>query len=175
MKSIIRRKLEKSNRKIKRRLAQARKCTDSGRPVFRRAGSSYDIAERTQAFTHGAIGAVHDLVNGTGLIQQLDSRLELLKIHRPYHESDHVLNIAYNVMCGGQRLDDLELLRNDEVYLEALGVDAIPDPTTAGDFCRRFGPGDVEAMMEAINTSRLEVWKRQGFEFTLALQNENPL
>jgi len=78
-------------------------------------------------------------------------------------------------MCGGQRLNDLELLRNDEVYLEALGVDAIPDPTTAGDFCRRFGPGDVEAMMEAINTSRLEVWKRQGFEFTLALQNENPL
>ena len=29
----------------------------------------------------------------------------------PYHESDHVLNIAYNVLVGGQRLEDIELRR----------------------------------------------------------------
>ena len=63
-------------------------------------------------------------------------------------------------------MDDLELRRNDEVFLDALGVESIPDPTTAGDFCRRFAASDIEAMMEAINDSRLEVWKRQGPEFT---------
>jgi len=111
---------------------------------------------------------MHDLVLGTGLVERLDAALHLLKVHRPYHESDHVLNIAYNVLCGGRTLDDLELLRNDEVFLDALGVEAIPDPTTAGDFCRRFGPGDIEALMDAINATRLEVWRRQGPRFTAA-------
>jgi hypothetical protein len=134
--------------------------------VLRKARARYEIAERTQAIAHGGIGVVHDLVLGSGLVEQLDERLNLLKVHRPYHESDHVLNIAYNVMCGGRTLDDLELLRNDEVFLDALGVEAIPDPTTAGDFCRRFDPAAVEALMEAINVTRLEVWKRQGPGFT---------
>ena len=73
-----------------------------------------------------------------GLIEMIDRHLHLLKQHKPYHESDHVLNIAYNMLAGGTRLEHLELRRNDEVYLEALGAQRIPDPTTAGDFCRRF-------------------------------------
>jgi hypothetical protein len=124
------------------------------------------MGERARAIAHGGLGAVIRLVALSGLVRRLDERLELLKVHRPYHESDHVLNIAYNVFCGGQTLDDLELRRNDEVFLEALGVEAIPDPTTAGDFCRRFQGADVVALMEAINETRLEVWKRQGAAFT---------
>ena len=57
--------------------------------------------------------------------------------HEPT-QSDHVLNIAYNLLAGGECLEDIELWRNDEVYLDALGAQRIPDPTTAGDFCRRF-------------------------------------
>jgi hypothetical protein len=45
---------------------------------------------------------------------------------------------VYNVMCGGQVLDDIELRRNDVAFLDALGARTIPDPTTEGDFCRRF-------------------------------------
>ena len=71
--------------------------------------------------------------------EAIDRHLQLLKIHLPYHESDHVLNIAYNLLAGGTCLEHLELLRNDEAYLDALGARRIPDPTTAGDFCRRFG------------------------------------
>jgi len=73
-----------------------------------------------------------------GLIDAIDRELHLLKVHLPYHESDHVLNIAYNVLCDGDCLQDLERLRNDEAFLDALGAKRIPDPTTAGDFCRRF-------------------------------------
>ena len=109
---------------------------------------------------------MHDLVLGSGLIEAIDERVEVLKIHRPYHESDHVLNVAYNLMCGGRTLDDIELRRNAEVFLDALGVEAIPDPTTAGDFCRRFAPADIEALMSAINSARLRVWERQGPRFT---------
>jgi len=101
----------------------------------------------------------------SGLIEGIDAGVEVLKLHRPYHESDHVLNIAYNALCGGQTLDDIELRRNDEAYLDALGATAIPDPTTAGDFCRRFEGAHIERLMEAINEARLTIWARQGPDF----------
>jgi hypothetical protein len=85
-----------------------------------------------------------------------------LKVHLPYHESDHVLNLAYNVLCGGTRLQDLERLRHDVAYMNALGADLIPDPTTAGDFCRRFDQPDVVALMEAINQVRPKLWTGRG-------------
>jgi len=91
----------------------------------------------------------------------IDRRVEVLKVHLPYHESDHVLGIAYNILSGGTCLQDIELRRNNEVYLDALGAQRIPDPTTAGDFCRRFHERDIEALMEALNETRLQVWRRQ--------------
>ena len=134
--------------------------------MLRRKRAQHEVADRTRAIGQGGIGSVHDRVLGSGLVDRLDEWVEVLKTHRPYHESDHVLNIAYNVLCGGRTLDDIELRRNDEALLDALGVEAIPDPTTAGEICRRFGPGDIEALTAAINTARLTVWKRQGSRFT---------
>ena len=79
----------------------------------------------------------------------------------PYHESDHVLNIAYNTLTGGTCLDDIELRRNDETFMDGLGVERIPDPTTAGDFTRRFCEEDVVELMEAINSIRPKLWKKR--------------
>jgi len=87
--------------------------------------------------------------------------LHLLKRHLPYHESDHVRNIAYNILGHGDCLEDLERLRNDEVYLEALGAQRIPDPTTAGDFCRRFSAAAVMTLREIINRVRRTIWHKQ--------------
>ncbi|MDA0283998.1 MAG: transposase [Planctomycetota bacterium] len=100
-----------------------------------------------------------------GLQSAIDSRLNLLQVHRPYSESDHVLNMTYNLLCGGQRLEDIELRRNDEVFLDAIGADALPDPTTAGDFCRRFGEPHIRLLMEAFDEARLQVWQQQSAEF----------
>ncbi len=100
-----------------------------------------------------------------GLVKTIDEELELLKVHAPYHESDHVLNITYNVMVGGVRLEDIELRRQDEVFLNAVGAQRIPDPTTAGDFCRRFTAADVQTLQEIINEVRLGVWGRQPAAF----------
>ena len=105
------------------------------------------------------------LARNTGLIKDIDSTLVLFKRHLPYHESDHVLNIAFNILAGGKRIEHLELRRNDEVYLNALGAERIPDPTTAGDFCRRFSETDVMILMDAINETRLRVWSEQPREF----------
>jgi len=105
------------------------------------------------------------LARQTGLVKAIDDRFKLLKRHLPYHESDHVLNIAYNILCNGDCLEDLERLRSDQVYLDALGAQRIPDPTTEGDFCRRFTRQDVQTLMDTINAVRLGVWKQQPEEF----------
>ena len=63
------------------------------------------------------------------------------------------------------RSEDIELWRNDEVYLDALGAQRIPDPTTAGDFCRRFEAQDVELLMNIINDVRVGIWRGQSEAF----------
>lgn len=153
---------------MERRLEQARggmKARHDG-PEFRAQRVHYEMSDRTRAVSQGGIGAIQALVHRVGLAARIDEQLPLLKVHRPYHESDHVLNIAYNVLCGGRTLDDIELRRNDRVYLDALGARAIPDPTTAGDFCRRFSEEDIWTMMDALNDTRVEVWRRRGAELT---------
>ena len=109
---------------------------------------------KTRAIACGGIGAIHLLVRKLGLAEAIDERLHLLKFHLPYHESDHVLNFAYNALCDGTCLDDIELRRNDVVFLDALGADRIPDPTTAGDFCRRFTADDVETLQDVFDQTR---------------------
>src|SRR4029453_2954812 len=63
---------------------------------------------------------------------------------------------------GGTRLEDIERLPHDPAYLNALGADLIPDPTTAGDFCRRFTEADVGELMERINAVRPQLWTGRG-------------
>ena len=135
------------------------------RPMLTAANIHYEIADRTRAIAAGGIGAVHSVAKKLGLAEAIDRDLHLLKIHMPYHESDHVLNMAYNLLAGGTCLEHLELRRNDEVYLDALGARRIPDPTTAGDFCRRFTADDVNTLQEVFNEIRLKVWRQQPDEF----------
>lgn len=72
-----------------------------------------------------------------------------------------MLNLAYNVTCGGARPQDIERLRHDTAYMNALGAELTPDPTTAGDFCRRFTETDVATLMEAIKAVRARLWADQ--------------
>ncbi len=164
---MIRRQLRNFRKRIQRRLdRENKKCDDDGKPVLRGSGALYEIADRVRAVASGGVALIHQMVKAIGLDKQIDDRVHLLKIHRPYHESDHVTNIAYNFLAGGECLEHLELLRNDESYLDILGARRIPDPTTAGDFCRRFTSGDtVDALQEAINEARIRVWSAQPNEF----------
>lgn len=160
----LRRRLAREHKMIESRLADAVAPNAAG-PVLGRANIAYEFSERTRGVAHGGMGMIARLVDAVGLAAEIDASVELLRQHRPYHESDHVLNIAYNALCGGKRLDDIEARRNDAVFLDGLGADALPDPTTAGDFCRRFDDATVMALQDAINRCRLGVWARQADEF----------
>ncbi len=164
MKASIRKKLTRRKRRIERRL-RPKKFKERSKPMLAASNIQYDVAERSRGLAAGGIGGMHLLAQKTGLVETIDRHVHVLKRHLPYHESDHVLNIAYNILAGGRRLEHIELRRNDEVYLDALGAERIPDPTTAGDFCRRFERRDIELLMEAINETRLKVWRQQPAEF----------
>jgi len=160
----IRRQLEARKRRIQYRLDK-NKLRNLDKPVFTASNIHYEFAERGRGITYGGIGALHLLGNRIGLARAIDERLHLLKVHLPYHESDHVLNIAYNALCGGTCIQDIELRRQDEVFLDAIGAQRIPDPTTAGDFCRRFSAADINTLIDAFNDVRKGVWARQPATF----------
>ena len=133
--------LRNRKRRIQRRLDPERGWSDQAEPIMKASNIHYEMAEKSRAVNCGGIGAIHLMINKLGLRQEIDSRLHLLKKHLPYHESDHVLNLAYNALLEGVRLEDIELRRNDEAFLDGLGAQRIPDPTTSGDFTRRFEEG----------------------------------
>ncbi|MBW2591928.1 MAG: transposase, partial [Deltaproteobacteria bacterium] len=130
-------------------------------PMLSASNIHYDVDGRNKGIANGGIGIIHQMVGKCGLVNEIDRHLELLKRHLPYHESDHILNMAYNVLAGGHCLQDIELLRNDEAWLDALNAEIIPDPTTAGDFLRRFDEDDILELMEAKNTLRKKIWNQQ--------------
>ena len=96
MNSKIRKQIERRKRRIARRLDKKdnRGCD---RPIMTASNIHYEIADRTRATANGGIGAMHLLVRKLELDQAIDHHLGLLKIHLPYHDSDHVLDIAYNL------------------------------------------------------------------------------
>ncbi len=157
-----RRNSARRKRRVESRRAGARRRGSRPKPVFSAGGLRYEIGARTSAMSFGGIGAVRRLVSKLSLAREIDRRLDLLKRHLPYHESDHVLNIAYNLLCGGARLEDLNGLRHDAAYMDALGADVIPSPTAAGDFTRRFSESDVVELMECVNAVRPKLWRGRG-------------
>ncbi|AOY59034.1 hypothetical protein dsmv_3629 [Desulfococcus multivorans DSM 2059] len=160
MTPIISKKLKNRKRKITRR-TRRRNWEDRPRPMISGSNIHYEFDGRSKGIAGGGIGIIHTLAERTGLMDELDERLEILKRHLPYHESDHVLDIAYNLLAEGSCLEDIELLRNDEAWLNALGAELIPDPTTAGDFLRRFDEDQIIELMEAKNEIRKKIWRRQ--------------
>jgi hypothetical protein len=159
----------KRQERIRRRLDKTSREEGAGlsgeRPVLQGGNVEVDFSERHRGTCYGGLTVIHQLVQELGLAAAIDRRLELLKLHKPYHESDHVLNFAYNALCDGDCLDDMELRRTDEAYLDSLGARRTPDPTTAGDFCRRFQERDVRTLLDIFNETRLKVWQRQGASF----------
>ena len=153
--------LRDRKRRIERRLDAERRWSEQSTPMLRASNIHFEMAERDRAVNYGGIGAIHLMGQRLGLAEQIDGRVQLLKRHLPYHESDHVLNLAYNALLDGQRLEDIELRRNDETFLDGLGAQRIPDPTTSGDFTRRFDQEAIVDLMEAINSTRKRVWKKQ--------------
>lgn len=160
----IHRKMAAAKRRMENRLRR-RSHGDTAQPVLTAGNIHYEPAERNRGIAAGGIGAMHLLARQVGLIEALDAKVHVLKQHKPYHESDHILSMAYNLLAGGTRIEHLEQRRQDQTFLDALGAQRIPDPTTAGDFCRRFDAPEIQTLMETINDVRVPIWQQQSETF----------
>jgi hypothetical protein len=157
-----RRNSARRRRKVQARQRQAGHWGERSEPMLTSGKISYEIGGNVEATPFGGLFAMHRLVTRLGLVTAIDANLELLKIHLPYHESDHVLTLAYSVLCGGTRLEDVDRLRTDVPLMNGLGARLLPDPTTTGDFLRRFTEADLLTLMEAINSVRPQLWRVRG-------------
>jgi hypothetical protein len=121
------------------------------RPMIAGAVSGYEVSGKVTALSCGGIGLVHQMVRSLGLAEAIDRHVHVFKRHHPYHESDHVLNLAYNIVCGGTCIEDLELLRGNEAYLDALGAFRIrirrPRATSCGASTKRRSLGSFAPCM----------------------------
>lgn len=121
----------------------------------------YEVSGRVSGVSCGGMGLIHEWSRAYGLPEAINRHVHVFKVHKPYHESDHVLNLTYNFLAGGRCIEDLERLRQSEPYLDLLRCHRIPDPTTAGDFLRRFEDEEqVQGLMDAIDEVRVRVWKK---------------
>ncbi len=125
----------------------------------------YELADKQQAISAGGVGTLLQLAKQLDVRKEINDAIPLFKLHLPYDEADHVLNIALNLLAGGECLEHIEDRRNDEAYLNAVGAERIPDPTTEGDFCRRFSVENILQLMTGFNRIREKVWKQQPHEF----------
>jgi len=142
----LRQQLRKRNQKIRRRIDKRDGIFQS--PAIRATTTTFELSEKTQAISCGGIGVIMQMVKLLDLRKYINDAVSVFKLHLPYDEADHVLNIAMNLLAGGTCLEHIELRRTDEAYLNALGAERIPDPTTAGDFCRRFDAIKIMELMQ---------------------------
>lgn len=164
MKAKKRKKAEERQAALQARLAH-KDFTSPSEPLLGDVPIRYELADRMRVISMGGIGAMHTLVMKLHLPELLNAKVSVLKRHLPYWESDHILSPCYNILTGGKPLQDINRLRQDEGYLEALGVDRLPAPSTAGDFLRRFKTeAALVALQEAIHLARRTVWQRMDVE-----------
>ena len=110
---------------------------------------------------YGGLVLAQQFVRRFGVAKRLDDGLMLFKRHAPYHESDHVLALAYTLYADGTCLEDQGALQGSEAVRRLVGACRIPDPTTAGDFLRRFRTAqDVEGLSGVIDEVQEAVWSK---------------
>jgi hypothetical protein len=162
VKDKVRKQLTKRKRQLAKRIDKKAGFDESR---IRGGKVKYELSEKQQAVSCGGLGMILQLAKELDLRQHINRAAPVLKFHAPYDETDHILNIALNLISGGTCLEHLEYRRNDEAYLDALGSQRIPDPTTAGDFCRRLDNVQILSVMQGINRSRQTVWQQQPDSF----------
>jgi hypothetical protein len=130
------------------------------RPVFRNRCVRLQVEQRGQTTPYGGLALAHDLAMRLNLARELNRALPLLRWHLPYFESDHVLTHVYNQYVGGQCIEDIANLQHSTAIKHLVGACRIPDPSTAGDFLRRFDQPGLNAFQQVIDAARERVWRQ---------------
>ena len=97
MKTIKAQLIRQRKRRIQRRLDKSAGY-DRGEPMISGSNTRYELAQKAGGTAFGGLAAVHAFAQKLRLPERIDQKLHVFKKHMPYHESDHVLNLAYNAL-----------------------------------------------------------------------------
>jgi hypothetical protein len=157
---LKRRRQRPRTKNIKRHEEQAWLWPEGSGPVFRNRAVRLAVQERGNVTPYGGVALAHDLAMRLEIDRDLNAGVPLLKLHLPYFESDHVLTHVYNQYVGGTCIEDIANLQYSSAMKSVLGACRIPDPTTAGDFLRRFAGLHLDAFQAVIDRAREKVWSQ---------------
>jgi len=87
----------------------------------------------------GGLVVLEELARAVGLWKQVDRGLEGPKSGRGFKPHVFVQGLIWMLHAGGRRLEELRELRAEQEVLGALGLKALPDAGTVGDWLRRQG------------------------------------
>jgi len=131
-----------------------------GIPLTIRPGHTIRLKATTEPLTvHTGLSLFYAMAETLNIPANLDNHVKVKQRDSGYPESEHILALAANAFVGGDFLEDLEALREDEAIKLAIGRKDIPDPTTAGDFCRRFKLGHILQINRALVDTYKEVYQ----------------
>jgi hypothetical protein len=94
----------------------------------------------------GGLVVVEELARAVGLWEEVDGAMEGPKSGRGYRPHEFVQGLMWMLHAGGRRLEDLRELRAEQEVLGALGLKALPDAGTVGDWLRRQGEKGAAAL-----------------------------
>lgn len=129
-------------------------------PVFANRQVRVQVEQRGKITPYGGVSLAHDLAVRLGLDRDINRSINLLKVKVPYFESDHLLTHVYNLYVGGRCIEDIANLQHSDAVKHLLGACRIPDPTTAGDFLRRFDDYHLRKFQAVIDRAREKVWRK---------------
>jgi hypothetical protein len=138
--------------------------------VLRLPKTDIEVDQRSDVTPYGGLALFSALARRFRFAERIDSSVHLFKLHLPFHESDHILAIAANLFVGGTCIEDQANLQQSEAVRRLLGAVRIPDPTTAGDFLRRFDQARAPGALAALRRAHDEIARDvgDGFAFTEA-------
>jgi hypothetical protein len=110
---------------------------------------------------HTGLSLFYAMAEALEIPRILNEQVKVKKRESGYSESEHILALAANAFVGGDYLEDLEALREDVAIQRAIGRNDLPDPTTAGDFCRRFTLGHLLQLNRAYGEVERRVYERR--------------
>lgn len=136
--------------------SELRSPEDGGR-VIRSPKLHVEVDPKSIVTPFGGLTLVADFLRRFKVAETIDRNVTVLKVHKPFHESDHVIPQALNLYVGGTCIEDMANLQHDEAVLRMFGACRFPDPTTAGDFLRRFDRGVHPEALAALERSIDEI------------------
>jgi hypothetical protein len=133
---------------------------DDEQPVIHNRRVRVQIQERGEITPYGGLALAHDLAMRLGIDRDINASMQLLRLYLPYFDSDHLLTHVYNQYVGGTCIEDIAHLQHSDAIKHLTGACRIPDPSTAGDFLRRFDRSNLRAFQQVIDRAREKVWRQ---------------